>query len=76
MSERKIGPFFTADRQWDSWKVHEVNRGDLVGLILWSGPNREYLFAPSDLTTFTAEQMIDIGKFLEQAEQEADDADN
>lgn len=46
------------------WQVHSRRRGDLLGIIRWYGPWRQYCFSPTPGTTFNRGCMEDICEFI------------
>ena len=49
------------------WAVNSLRHGDMLGIIKWYGPWRQYAFFPQPETLFNRECMGDICIFIERA---------
>jgi hypothetical protein len=46
------------------WGIESRRSGDLLGIIQWYGPWRQYVFFPSEETLFNSGCLMDIREFI------------
>lgn len=68
----KIGKWLVAEklpdvpkRKTSVWEICNTT-GSLLGSVKWFGRWRQYCFSPSVMTTFNAECLNDIARFLKE----------
>lgn len=70
---RNLGRFMTVEQELDApglkkhrWIVRSKKSGEILGYISWYVLWRQYTFNPTMGTTFNAECLLDIAKFLKE----------
>lgn len=50
-------------RKTDQWEIRSTT-GSMLGMVKWYGRWRQYTFSPAVMTTFNAECLTDLARFL------------